>query len=163
MQSELNDNQWAATESYAQKLAKQGKEVYIIAGTHGTKKQEDGTPILLPPTNGVIKIPANFWKVMLVLDSPGQGIPDVENDAYTIGFYMDNKELIDPLTGEARDWRTTKKSVREIENITGYNFFSNLPKDIQDAIETNDQLIEVGISSPLDWYDEFDFDVDVDD
>jgi endonuclease G, mitochondrial len=32
-------------------------------------------------------------------------------------------------------WRAYRKTVREVETLTGYNFFSNLPQPIQDSIE----------------------------
>jgi endonuclease G len=34
------------------------------------------------------------------------------------------------------DWQVYRTTVRDIEQKTGYNFFSNLPQNLQDALET---------------------------
>ncbi len=41
------------------------------------------------------------------------------------------------VTGIAgEDWRKFRTTVRSIEQKTGYNFLSNLPQNLQDALET---------------------------
>ncbi len=115
---------------------------YIIAGRDGQ------TSTNLSTKN--INVPSHVWKVVLVLDRPGQGIADVT--ANTLAFAIDlanpvifDPNAVDPITGQLglyigqdpdNDWRQAVVSVRDLESVTGYNFFSNISDPIQNAIET---------------------------
>ncbi|GGA44410.1 DNA/RNA non-specific endonuclease [Okeania sp. KiyG1] len=134
-QSFNNQREWARIENYTKRLVDEGKEVYIIAGTHEIKKDGEGNNLKLPETNGVVDIPANLWKVMLVLDSPGQGVADVTTNNYAVGFYLENRQYTQPNKGQKVKLNDHVKTVNEIEALTGYDFFSNIPSDIQEKIE----------------------------
>ena len=65
-------------------------------------------------------IPNYYYKVMMKR----------KGDGFTaIGFWYDHKKNSDGVSTKYA------KSVREIENLTGYNFFANVPRDKQDAME----------------------------
>ncbi|MGB7713003.1 MAG: DNA/RNA non-specific endonuclease, partial [Microcoleus sp.] len=68
---------WEKFENYGQDFAKEGKEVYVINGIDGIKDSFDAG-------GKAIQIPANLWKVMLVLDKPGAD-PST-TPAYAVGF-----------------------------------------------------------------------------
>lgn len=65
-------------------------------------------------------IPNYYYKVMMKR----------KGDGYTaIGFWYEHKKNSDKVSTKYA------KSIREIEGLTGYNFFANVPKDKQDAME----------------------------
>jgi endonuclease G len=117
-----NQGPWERLEIYCRSLAKQGKELYIVAGGYGQKK-------LLPKAE--IVAPLRTWKVIVVLDHPGQGVQDITEQTRVIAVDLPNVQGI-----KATDWHTYRVSVRQIEAKTGYNFLSNVPIAIQNVLET---------------------------
>jgi large repetitive protein len=86
--------------------------------------------------------------VVLVLDKPGMGIADVTKDTLAFGVYLPNT-LDENNFGQDpdRNWTTNFElnqtkyglfNVQDIEDITKYDFFSNIPSEIQEAIEDTD-------------------------
>ncbi len=144
----FNRGLWTTIENYANSFVKnktKNYEVYVISGTHGIKKLNDGTDAEIPSAKP-IKIPAYLWNVLLVLDSSN---PVVDTNTYTVGFLTANR----PATQEEKQWNkkrdswknsTIIHSVDFIEDFTGYDFFSNIPKDIQDVIEKNRRRVSGG-------------------
>ena len=117
---DLNRNVWEHLESYSRELVKQGSEVYIIAGVYGE--------------NGKLKrkvtVPTNDWKVVVVLPN-GSDASEISNQTRVIAVDMPN------TSGIANDdWRKYRVTVRQIEQKTGLNLLSNLPQNVQDALET---------------------------
>lgn len=127
----------------------EGKELYIIAGGYGSL----GT---IPPGYiDRVNVPEYTWKIILVLDRPGQGISDVrtstdviavitpnfgEPDAFphTVNLPENGKTItIDSLT-EWQDWQNWRVDVNYLEQLTGYDFLSNIPEEIQNVIEARD-------------------------
>ena len=115
-----NRRTWEGLESYCRDLAKQGKELYIIAGPYGSQKQ---------PLKGKVVVPQTTWKVVFVLDRPDTGVDGVTPKTRVIAVNIPNKQGINP------DWKTYRVSVKTLEGLTGYNFLSNVPTPIQNAIE----------------------------
>jgi endonuclease G, mitochondrial len=123
-----NRGVWVELENYCRQLARAGQELYIIAGPSGQGGVgERGARQAL---SGGQPVPANTWKVVLVLDHPGAGLPSVDKNTRAIAVVVPNVQGI-----KGNPWRAYRKTVREVENMTGYNFFSNLPLDRQEAIE----------------------------
>lgn len=54
--------------------------------------------------------------------------------AMTIGFWMEHREYSNDSYNSYTNYAT---SVAEIERLTGFDFFANLPADIQAAAEQN--------------------------
>ncbi len=114
---------WEKFENYGQDFAKEGKEVYVINGIDGIKDSFDAG-------GKAIQIPANLWKVMLVLDKPG-------------GFYYPNQDPGNIATKwRNKDWskiedRTQRPvwSLEEIETKIGYDLFPLLPQEIKKDIK----------------------------
>jgi endonuclease G len=103
-------------------LAQAGQEIYIIAGVY----ENIGTI-----ANGRIVIPQYTWKVALVLPNGTNDLQRINKGTRTIGIITPN---FPPLNINA-SWREFRVSVNEVENLTGYNFFSNVPKMTQEIIE----------------------------
>ncbi|WP_375494133.1 DNA/RNA non-specific endonuclease [uncultured Nostoc sp.] len=115
-----NRRTWEGLEQYSRELVtKKGKELYIIAGPLGTQSQ---------PLKGKVTIPKSTWKIVVVL-KPGSGINGITAKTRAIAVNIPNQQGIDP------DWRKYRVSVDKIEELTGYNFLSNVPTAIQDVIE----------------------------
>ncbi|MFN5261724.1 MAG: DNA/RNA non-specific endonuclease [Pseudanabaena sp.] len=123
-----NQGVWVQLEEYSRDLAKEGKELYIVAGGHGTGGEgKNGADSEL---KGKIAVPATMWKVILVLDDPSKGLAGVTASTRAIAVVMPNKQGRD---GKWQDFCTT---VDDVQKLTGYDFFSNVPPDIQKQIES---------------------------
>ncbi|MBW4496375.1 MAG: DNA/RNA non-specific endonuclease [Oscillatoria princeps RMCB-10] len=137
---------WAKIEEYTRNFVNNGNlEVYVITGTEGVKKLSNGTDGEIDRSKP-IKIPEYLWRVLLVVDRPGA---PYKSNTYTVGFWTENREPTEEEKkwNEGDNWKnsTIIKSVNEIEQLTGYDFFSNIPLQIQDTIETNREIFWSGV------------------
>ncbi|HXG82738.1 MAG TPA: hypothetical protein VNI84_01815, partial [Pyrinomonadaceae bacterium] len=63
------------------------------------------------------------------------GVSAVNENTHVIAVDMPNR------TGIAGDdWRKYRTTARSIEQKTGYNFLSSLPQNVQDALESRQEL-----------------------
>jgi endonuclease G len=127
-----NQVTWEGLESYSRQLVAQGNELYIISGGYG--QGGTGTSGLLTTTldQGRVVVPAKTWKVILVLpNGGGDDVSHVTTQTRAIAVIMPNEQGIEP------DWHKYIVSVDEVEALTNYNFFSNVPEEIQAVIEAN--------------------------
>jgi endonuclease G len=84
-------------------------------------------------------VPEMLWKVVLIPEKPGQSPTDITPKAKSFGVLLPNINQ-EP---SKLDWRKHIFSVNEIEEYTGYNFFSNIPTEVQEEIENNITLPDV--------------------
>lgn len=117
-----NQGPWADLENDCRDLVKQGKELYIIAGGYGNKRKI---------ADGKVTPPARTWKVIVVLDRPGQGVQGITSQTRTIAVDMPNTKGI-----KGKDWRSFQVSIDQIEAATGYNLLSNISESVQNALES---------------------------
>lgn len=120
----LNQAVWEKLESYCRNLATQGNEMYIIAGGYGSKK-----------TIGrayKVNVPTECWKVILILPQGDNDLKRINKDTRVIAVDMPNKDE-DDLKKDP--WQKYITTVRDIENKTGYDFFTEVSEDIQNVIE----------------------------
>ncbi len=124
-----NQQTWANLESYCRTLANSGNELYIISGGQGSI----GTL-----ANGHVAIPANTWKVIMVIPQGTNDVSRVTSATRLIAVYLPNNNNV------VSDWRQYRVSVDTVESLTGYDFFSNVPTSIQASIESvvDSQLVE---------------------
>jgi endonuclease G len=115
-----NQGVWATMESYSRTLVSQGNELYIISGGHGLQYFI---------ANGRVAVPAQTWKVIIVLPVGSNDVSRVTTSTRTIAVVMPNSGSI------GSDWRAYRVSVDQVEAITGFDFFSNVPSAIQNVIE----------------------------
>ena len=115
-----NQGVWANLESYSRTLVSQGNELYIISGGHGLQYFI---------ANGHVAVPAQTWKVIIVLPVGSNDVSRVTTSTRTIAVVMPNSGTI------GTDWRAYRVSVDQVEAITGFDFFSNVSSGIQAVIE----------------------------
>ena len=115
-----NQGVWANLESYSRSLVSQGNELYIISGGHGLQHFI---------ANGHVAVPAQTWKVIIVLPAGSNDVSRVTTSTRTIAVVVPNSGSINS------DWRTYRVSVDQVEAITGFDFFSTVSAGIQAVIE----------------------------
>lgn len=120
-----NQGPWENFESYCRTLASQGNEIYIISGPTGNFGTIGATA-----QNRVV-IPTATWKVVLVLPNGTNDLQRVNRSTRAFGIVVSN---VPPIARNA-GWREFRVTVDAVENLTGYNFFSEIPKNIQELIE----------------------------
>lgn len=124
-----NQQMWANLESYCRTLANSGNELYIISGGHGASGFI---------ANGNVAVPTTTWKVIMVLPSGTNDVSRVTTATRLIAISAPNNNSV------GSDWRAFRVSVDNVEALTGYDFFSNVPASIQAVIEStvDTQLVE---------------------
>lgn len=115
-----NQGVWADLETYSRTLVSQGNELYIISGGQGLRYFI---------ANGHIAVPAQTWKVIIVLPVGSNDVSRVTTSTRTIAVVVPNSGSI------GSDWRAYRVSVDQVEAITGFDFFSNVNSGIQNVIE----------------------------
>ena len=120
----LNQYPWEKLESYSRFQARRGFDVYTVAGVYG----EQGM------LKGKVTVPTNCWKIVAFLPA-GSPLESIDKRTGVIAVDMPNRDGI-----ERTRWETYKTTVRVIEDRTGLDFFAALPRDIQDQIETRQEL-----------------------
>ncbi len=122
--ADLNQGVWRKQEVWCKNMCLDSNaELYIISG--GVFKAK-GT---VKKMNKKIAIPDSCFKIIVVLKQ-GEGLKDVTKDTRIEAVVMPNKAGV-----RNDDWKKYKRTVRQIEASTGYDFLSDVPKDIQDVIE----------------------------
>ena len=124
-----NQQTWASLENYLREQVIGGNEVYIIMGSYGTGGTgSKGTTNTI--NNGHVNVPANVWKVAVIIPAGDNDINRVSAATRIIAVNTPNINTINS------DWKKYIVTVRDIENATGYNLLSALPQNVQDAVET---------------------------
>lgn len=119
-----NQGPWVDLENYCRTLASQGNEVYILAGGWGNIGTIGST------SQNRIVVPAVTWKVVLVLSNGSNDLQRINKSTRAFGVIMSNSSI-----SMSAPWRNFRVTVDAVENLTGYNFFSAVPKNTQEIIE----------------------------
>ncbi|CAN5348017.1 hypothetical protein BH10ACI2_BH10ACI2_10530 [soil metagenome] len=119
-----NQGPWEDFESYLRTVAGQGNEIYIISGPVGNIGTIGAT------AENRIVIPSATWKVVLVLPNGSNDLQRVTRATRAFGIVIPNNAI--NRNGVWREYRTT---VNQVEILTGYDFFSLIPKNTQEIIE----------------------------
>lgn len=134
----LNRGPWKSLESFEQKEAAEGRELYILAGGFGT----GGTGFVKPRNkpgklvrankiaNGKVNVPKTFWKVLVILPKGNNDLTRINPSTRTIAVCMPNTQSV-----RGKNWRTFITTIRNVEAATGYDFLSALPRATQNALE----------------------------
>lgn len=114
-----NNNQglWATFEDYTRTLANGGNEILIITGP----AEFSGSTI----ANGM-RIPGSVWKIAVVVPDASSTIPAnqrLTTSARVIALLTPN---IGYTNGLINNWKNYRTSVEQIEQVTGFKFFSEV-------------------------------------
>lgn len=122
-----NQGPWADLENYCRTLASQGNELYIISGPNGNI----GTIGANQDPAKRIVVPESTWKVVLVLPNGTNDLARASSRATRVfGVIMSNQSI-----SQSAPWRNFRVTVDQVERLTGYDFFSLIPKNTQEIIE----------------------------
>lgn len=115
-----NQGPWEELESYSRTLAQAGNEMYIYMGGAGQGGVGSNGPLNTVAAGHVV-VPAFTWKVIVVL-------PNGDNDADRVSKTTRVIAVIMPNTQGIRNnsWTIYRTNVRQIERLTGLNFFTNV-------------------------------------
>jgi endonuclease G, mitochondrial len=124
---ELNAGPWAKLEEHERALARQGKELYIVAGglfepqpKRIGKEHEDGKRVAVPRAS---------YKVIVVVGE-GQGLASVTAESEVIAVVMPND-----VEAKPHPWTDYAVSIRDVETASGYDFDARVPKAVQETLE----------------------------
>ena len=137
-----NQGPWVKLENFERQLASEGNELYIIAGAFGsggTGKNGASTTI----ANGEVNVPKTFWKVMVILPEGTSDLSRINESTRTIAVCMRNKQGIRNTA-----WQTFVTTIRNVEAVTHYNFLSEVPVAVQNAIETRRDSVSTATTNP---------------
>ena len=126
-----NQGPWADLENYLRTLVTAGNELYILSGGTGTGGSGSNGGTTNTVASGHVTVPALTWKVIIVLPVGANDTSRVTTSTRTIAVIMPNTQGI-----RNNDWRNYRVSVDQVEALTGFDFFSNVPVAIQAAIES---------------------------
>ncbi|MEO5967473.1 MAG: DNA/RNA non-specific endonuclease [Ferruginibacter sp.] len=126
----LNQITWANLETYCRTLINAGNELYIISGGYGSGGTGSNGGITYTIGSGMINVPSNYWKVIVVLPVGSNDVNRVSTSTRIIAVDMPNNQTV-----SNQPWGNYRVSVNTLETILGYDFLSNVPTSIQSIIE----------------------------
>ena len=118
-QTSFNDGVWNSLEQSVKTNAPSGRDtLYVVVGLlYETSKTDSGVPI-----------PSHFYKLLMQCSFDGNGAMTA---AKGVAYLFTNEAHKGEQYNDAK-FRTT---IDAIEERTGFNFFVNVPADLQDAAE----------------------------
>ena len=125
-----NQGPWEELESFARTLLP-NNELYIVMGGAGQGGTGSNGGVTTTIAGGKVVVPAYTWKVLLVLPVGENDVQRVDNQTRTIAVIMPNRQGI-----RNDNWQKYLASVDQVEQLTGYDFFSNVAPDVQAQIES---------------------------
>lgn len=138
---DLNAGAWESLESWSLDMARQGWELYTVAGglyppqcatdRTGAGNSPDPSCESIGRSDDVTRrvgVPTSTWKVIVMVPQ-GAGLRGVSAQTPALAVDMPN----DGSAGH--DWRRYVLSVDALEQRTGYDFFTAVPPAVQGAIE----------------------------
>jgi len=117
-----NSGPWEEFESYCRTLANAGNEIYIVSGPVGNIGSIAG---------GRIVVPQYTWKVVLIIPNGDNDLLRIDKSTRAFGLVVPN---FPPLNINA-PWRDFRKTVDQVEHLTGYDFFDALGVSKQMLVE----------------------------
>ena len=121
----VNGGPWAQLEAYARSLANAGKEVFETSG--GIYQ---GTPRTIGAD--AVAVPSATFKVIVVLDVPGQTAANVTASTRVISVIMPNDNA---QVAKSADWHGFRVKAADIEAQTGLRMLSDVPEPVRTALE----------------------------
>ncbi|MCQ2170486.1 MAG: DNA/RNA non-specific endonuclease [Bacteroidales bacterium] len=131
IQNGFNGGIWSSLEGGIRQAIPTGDTLYIVTGAafRIAGGNETVTTITNTNDNKVLPIANYYWKVVLKVKRNGTQI----TEALAVGFWLPHT---DTDTNHS-SYSSFSTSVHDIEQKTGFDFFANLPANLQATAETN--------------------------
>ncbi len=123
-----NEQTWANLENYLREQVVEGNEVYIVMGSYGSGGS--GSSGSASSINNHINVPANVWKVAVIMPAGNNDVSRVNATTRVIAVNTPNINAINS------DWTKYIVTIKDIEDATGYTLLSALPPAVRSALET---------------------------
>lgn len=118
----LNAGDWNDLEDLCRKWAQAGIEVHVVCGP--IFSSDNSTDTIGKRKRHKIKVPDKFFKVILLRDG---------DDICGMGFVM-------PNDNQSRELTEYLVSIDEVEKLTKYDFFHNLPDNTERIVEMSNSM-----------------------
>ena len=130
IQNKFNGGIWQQLESGVRNIAATTDTVYVVTGAIlQTAGNHEAITWITPKSDSKrCPVPNYYYKALLKVRRDAS---NKVTSAMTIGFWMEHREYSND------NYTNYATSVAEIERLTGFDFFANLPADIQAAAEQN--------------------------
>ena len=128
-QNKFNGSIWNSMEQAIQAEASD-EEIYVVTGVAFEKVGETRAISYVSPKDDSSQncaIPNYFYTVVLKVKYSGSAV----SSASTVGFWFEHKDY------DGNDYAQYAVSVDKIEEWTGFDFFVNLPDNVEVTSETN--------------------------
>jgi DNA/RNA endonuclease G (NUC1) len=122
-----NQGPWAALENSLRTFLP-GSELYILSGGSGIGGIGDNGAATVLPSG--VTVPNKTWKAALILPVGDNDVSRVDANTRIIAVIMPNNTAIRP-----DQWQKYLATVDQIEALTDYDLYSNVPTAVQDVIE----------------------------
>ena len=122
-----NQGPWAVLENDLRAFLSTS-EIYIVSGGTGVGGVGTGGAANVLPSG--VTVPQKTWKVAMILPIGDNDVSRVDGNTRTIAVIMPN---IDSIRSD--QWKKYLATVDQVEALTGYDFYSNVPVAIQDVFE----------------------------
>ena len=123
-QADLNEGPWEKLEEAVRDLADYGYPVYILTGP----LYERDMPAL-PKANEAHKVPSGYWKIVATFE---------EGEYWSAAFILDQNTI------RNASYCDSAVSIEEVEDRTGFDFFSGLGLN-------NEVEIQSGLNDLVPW------------
>ena len=124
--SSLNQGIWGKLETNVRNWANSCDTLYVVTGAVATTKENTTVEYIKDNSGNNVAIPKAYFKVVLRYKKS-----DTTNGGYSaVGFWFENKANSDASIATKH-----AKSVKAIEELTGFDFFHNLDDSIESAVE----------------------------
>ena len=139
--AENNNTVWEGLESLEVTWAEAGKELYIICGPYYDDSKASSYLTSSKTSTKDIRIPDSTWRVEIVLDSTASSdLARITKDTTVIAINVPNtstcySDASSHGYSAKNSWQYYITTVDEIEELTGFDFFANLPDEIEAALE----------------------------
>ena len=136
LQYRFNGGIWMNLEKGVRSAIPAGDTLYVVTGAAFRKKGGSEDISIINPHNAYytgaytvdIPVPNYYWKVLLKVKRNGTSI----NGACAVGFWLEQGDDYSTANNAYESYATT---VDQIEEWTGFDFFANLPPELQALCE----------------------------
>ena len=123
----FNRGIWKQLESHVRGWAIQYEHLYVVTGPILTERAKKR----FPKEKNYIAVPQRYYKVLLNY---------IDDKPIAIGFILKNEDSQEHLS-------TFVVSIDEIEKITGIDFFSELPDNLEKELEAGKNIMDWGLNA----------------